>query len=110
MNQSELFPIHREPLAAPAQTRRTDPSTSHEAAQRVNASGQAKRNMERVVDLVYASPGSTSRELSELPTCDLDRYEVARRLADAEHAGLVVKGGKRTCQVAGTAAVTWEPN
>jgi hypothetical protein len=95
------------PVEARAAT--ADPSTSHEAADRMNRSGTAKRNAAAVLALVKAHPWLTSRELSELPDCPttIDRHEVARRCADLEKAGAIRKGPKRLCKAAGTKAVTW---
>jgi hypothetical protein len=92
-----------------AKARSSDPQSSHEAAQRMNDSGKAKAHVEHVTDHVWKQPGLTSREIAELPDCDLDRWEVARRLSDAEKLGQVKKGPKRKCKVAGTLAVTWRP-
>jgi hypothetical protein len=95
--------------AAQARARRSDPESSKEAAQRANASGSVKANVQRVIDLVWVKPGCTSRELAEIQNAGLDRYEIARRLPDAEELGAVRKGAKRKCRVARTSAVTWWP-
>jgi hypothetical protein len=89
--QQTLFSINSEPLAPPvspklAAARRTDPASSHLAAEQMNASGEAKRQRERVVDLVFMHPGLTSKQLAT--KCeDLDRFQIARRLPEAEDAG-----------------------
>lgn len=101
--------LHREPLAPPvspklAAARRTDPESSHEAAEQMNESGAANRQRERVVDLVFQHPGLTSKELAE--KCDdLDRHQIARRLPEAEQVGQVERreGAGRNKQV------TWWP-
>jgi hypothetical protein len=83
--QLDLFHIHREELAT---ARATDPASSHIAAEQMNASGEAKRQRERVVDLVFQYPGLTSKELAT--KCDdLDRFQIARRLPEAEADGAV---------------------
>jgi hypothetical protein len=86
-----------------------DPSTSHEAADRMNRSGRARANAAAVLALVAAHQWLTSRELSELPDCPpgIDRHELARRTADLEKIGAIRKGPKRVCGKAGTKAVTW---
>jgi hypothetical protein len=125
MNQPTLFPdLYREPLAQPSQeaqarrrdgeearARSTDPESSHEAARVMNESGKARAHREMAIDMVWKYPGNTSRELAGLPDCpgELDRYELARRLPEAECEGQVKKGPKRKCKVAGTLAVTWRP-
>lgn len=90
-----------EARAAEATARRTDPASSHAAAAEMNASGAAKRQREAVVDLVFLHPGRTSKELAKLS--DLDRYQIARRLPEAEKAGQVERreDGSREC--------TWWP-
>ena len=89
-----------------ASARRTDPPSSHEAAQRVEASGAAATQRERVLALVRAYPGCTSAELAG---DGLDRYQLARRLPELEAGGFVRKGPLATCRVMGTRAVSWWP-
>jgi len=96
MNQLSLF----NPIA-----RRTDPITSHLAAQEVTREGIRGKQAAIVLELVRRCPGKTSLELSRM--CDLDRYQIARRLSDLEHAGEVEKGEIRLCDIAGRMAVTW---
>lgn len=101
MIQQPLFdddlPPHCRPLHAPARARAADRGGAHDAAQRHNASGKAASNAEHAVDLVYLAPGRTSKELAAHQQSRLDRHEMARRLADAERAGLIhsrVVGGQ----------------
>jgi hypothetical protein len=71
-----------------ARARRGDPSGSHAAAAEMNASGAARIQRERVIDLVYTHPGLSSNELAK--HCDdLDRFQIARRLPEAEEIGEV---------------------
>jgi len=86
--------------------RRGDPSTSHEAAEHVTASGARQRHIAIVIDAVRRHPGRTSMELA--PLCGLERHEVARRTADAETTGAIRKGAARR-QANGRSAVTWWP-
>lgn len=82
----------------------SDPVSSHLAGEKATASQQRKKHLDIVVSLVKENQGLTGAELAEL--CDLDKYEVRRRLSDAN--GVLVKQGKsRTCGVAKTMAVTW---
>lgn len=96
-----------------ALARNTDPHTSHEAAFEHEISGRACTNRELVCALVELHPGHTSRELVEHVALThrqfLDRYEIARRLADLERLGKVRKGAARECGAGGRAAVTWYP-
>ena len=67
--------------------RPTDGDGSRMAAQRHHASGRRQSNISEVVSLVKLFPGSTSNELALHTT--LERHEIARRLPDAQNAGLV---------------------
>lgn len=87
--------------------RRTDPSTSREAAERVTAIGSRADHLQRIVRAVREHPGSTSAELAEY--AQLERHEAARRTADACNAGLIVRGPAKTCSVGGRSAITWYP-
>jgi hypothetical protein len=97
MNQLSLF----NPIA-----RRNDPLSSHLAAREVIHDGTRNKQASIILDLVRRYPGKTSLELSQV--CDLDRYQIACRLSDLEHAGEVEKGRIRICEVAGRMAVTWK--
>jgi DNA-binding MarR family transcriptional regulator len=92
------------PIEAP-RARRTDPETSHEAAQAVLGSGQVKVQQAIVLEAVLRWPGLTSLELAA--RLRLDRYQVARRLPELERAGLVAKGPAR--RVGLRYGVTWLP-
>jgi len=87
--------------------RTSDPSSSHDAAERVTDSGKRNANVVTVVDCVSKYPSNTSAEIARL--CGLERHEAARRTADAEHAGAVKKGEQRVCALSGRKAVTWWP-
>ena len=89
-----------------AHARHTDPPTSHAAAAHVETSGVAASQREAVLDLVRRFPGCTS---AELVGGGLDRYQLARRLPELEHRGLVRKGPQALCRVMGRQAITWWP-
>lgn len=96
----------------PARARRTDPTTSRQAAARANVSGIASVQREKVFAMVCATPGLTSAELAERHTAD--RTMVARRLPELRERELVaenrdVRGMTRICNVSKTAALTWWP-
>jgi len=92
-------------LVRPAGARVTDPFTSEEAIQKLNASGERAAQCERVLRAVQQTPGRTSRELSVFH--GLDRHMVARRLP--ELIGKVEKGEIRFCSIGKIRAVTWIP-
>ena len=74
--------------AAKYRARRNDPESSKRAASAITESGVAETQLQHCVDLVFTHPGRTSKELA---TCseELDRYQIARRLPEAERRGLV---------------------
>lgn len=88
-----------------ATARAFDPSTSHDAAHRVNASGAAQAEADRCLEAVRRWPGLTSHEYAQ--RLGTDRYMPARRLADLRADKKVYNDGKRKCTVAGTLALTW---
>lgn len=90
-----------------AYARSADPHTSHLAAAEHRASGRQATNLLIVARAVRRHPGRTSAELAEL--CELERHEVARRTADAEHRGMIRKGEPRRCCTSERLAVTWWP-
>lgn len=91
---------------ASPRSRNTDPSSSHEAAER-QRKGKANTDALAVLACVKTMPGSTSAELSAF--YGLDRHMVARRLPDLEERQLVKRGEIRKCKAHGTSAVTWWP-
>ncbi|MBU6955740.1 hypothetical protein [Hahella sp. HN01] len=89
--------------------RRTDPVSSHLAAA---ANEPSRWTQTQLVALELAKRpvpdwviGWTSSELAR--TAKLDRYMVARRLPDAEKAGLVERVGIMECSISGRKAVAW---
>jgi hypothetical protein len=84
--------------------RSTDPSTSHEAAEQMLASGAIGRQAQAVLEAVQRWPGLTSLELGA--RMDIDRWAVARRLPELEPAH-VRRGEPRT--INGRRHVTWWP-
>lgn len=93
-------------LFSPA-SRRTDPKSSHSAERGVNQSGSREIQQKLIYDYVQSWPGRTSLEMTE--RLDLDRYQIARRLADLKNAGLVYQGASRKCRIGGRDSVTWWP-
>lgn len=87
--------------------RATDPATSWDAAEHMVKSGKAAQQQAMAVTVVGAHPGMTSHELACFSS--LDRYQLARRLPEAESAGRVIRGETRKCVVTGHKAATWWP-
>jgi len=87
--------------------RRTDPHTSHLAAEQITTDGTRGQQQAQAIAAVRAFPGQTSFELA-LKT-DLDRYMLARRLPECITGGAVHKGDARTCSITGRQALTWWP-
>lgn len=105
--QNDLFgPSAPRAVATPA-ARRTDPETSHKAAEEHARSGARAHQQQQVTAAVRALPGRTSFELAM--ATGLDRYMVARRTSECEVAGTIKRSAVRTCQISGKKALTWEP-
>lgn len=105
-------------LADLARARRNDPSTSHQAAERVRASGALRESQLIVRDAVRRWPGKTAVELGRLldgtPCREIPRedhwwrIEASRRLAELDPVH-VRRGESRSCSIAGTQQATWWP-
>lgn len=87
--------------------RRTDPASSHQAAEIHTLSGKRGQQQDQAAAAVRQFPGCTSFELAM--RTDLDRYMLARRLPECETAGRVRRGIQRTCTVTGRVAMEWLP-
>ena len=100
MQQLDAFAL----LTDTPRSRRTDPETSHRAADRIKASGQLRKQQHAVLQALIRWPGSTAVELAT--NSGIDRYTVSRRLP--ELVPIHAKRGKpRVCRVAGTPQTTW---
>ncbi len=87
--------------------RNSDPATSHDAADHINATGKRKAQQSIAAKAVEMYPGLTSLELARKARCD--RYMLARRLPECETASAVLRGPARTCSISLRQAVTWYP-
>lgn len=92
--------------------RKTDPETSHQAAERVKRSGIAQAHAVIALAIAERLPGSTFHELwaeaTEAERAALgDTTELMRRLGSLRNAGKVNHGPARACRVKGTQMVTW---
>lgn len=85
--------------------RRTDPSSSHDAAR--TAGTVSGHQQCQAFAAVRALPGRTSSELSE--ETGLDRYMLARRLPELLDEGLVTRKPPRADHFTGRPGVTWWP-
>lgn len=94
--QLDLFDQPRPRAVAMPAARRTDPESSHQAAEIHTLSGKRAHQQDQAAAAVRQFPGRTSFELA-LCT-DLDRYMLARRLPECETAGRVRRGPMRACQ------------
>ena len=99
-------------------SRKTDPDTSHKAADLVRRSGQLRESQALVLAAVRAWPGHTAVELAHLmdgtvcrtlprPT-HWWRLEVSRRLPELVPFH-VKRGEARQCTRSGTSQTTWRP-
>lgn len=94
-------------MTAVARARNTDPASSQIAAGQMEFFGMSKWQRDLVLRLVLAYPGMTSLELSRLPVCPLDRYQIARRTSELAEDGQLIKGAIRLDQTTGRPSVTW---
>jgi hypothetical protein len=90
-----------------ALARRTDPSTSHRAAEAVEASGRAASQRHLCLIEVWKKPGQTAAEIAV--AAGLERHVPSRRLPELRKAGQVVNGPERICAVTGNPSMTWLP-
>lgn len=105
--QLDLFAEHRPRAVATPAARRTDPESSHQAAQIHTLSGKRAHQQDQAAAAVRKFPGRTSFELA---TCTgIDRYTLARRLPECETGGSVRRGTQRACTVTGRLAMEWMP-
>lgn len=101
MLQADLF------SPTPRLARRSDPSTSHAAGERLRANGKLREQQRQVLDALTRWPGSTAVELAT--NSGLDRYLVSRRLPELAKAGHARRMAPRVCRVNGSAQTTWRP-
>lgn len=107
MQQPDLFaaPLFEARLYADLpRARRSDPETSHEAAEAILKTGELGRQQLAVLAAVKRWPGLTSLELGA--RMEINRWAVARRLPELEPVH-VRKGEPRV--VNGRRHVTWWP-
>ena len=87
-----------------SQARKTDPITSHLAA------NDSKENNERqrieMLEFLKGNSGLTSHELGKISPI-YDRYQFARRLSEMAKAGTVRNSDNKRCGVSGRLAMTW---
>ncbi len=89
-----------------ASARKTDPSTSHEAAANVEASGKAATQRERCHKAVLRSPGCTAGEVDYIIG---EQHVACRRLPELRQRGLIHNGPTRKCTQKKTNMMTWWP-
>ena len=89
---------------ARARARRSDPSSSHEAAVRAEKMN-AQTQRTKVLMCVRYNPGLTSAEIGE--KTGVGRHNTARRLPELRKDGRVRNGDQRICSLKGTKAITW---
>lgn len=87
--------------------RKTDPITSHIAANKFVASGKHKTSKAKVLAAIEAYPGCTAGELSRLT--GIDYTELNRRASDLVNCGKARRGQARLCQVQGSKCTTLYP-
>ncbi len=89
-----------------ATARKTDPDSSHQAADGVESEGIASKQRRWCYNAVKNYPNNTARELAKY--AELDRYMLSRRLPELEQLGYVRRSHQRRCTVGGRMSLTWE--
>lgn len=84
------------PGQRPARARRTDPESSHRAADDFEARGAAESWVRAALEAVERLPGGTTRELAALDAVGADAisartHALGRRLSDLNRRGLIVR-------------------
>lgn len=94
----------RRAAARPEQlARRSDPDTSHAAAER--AARFAKSHDERILAVLEETPGLTAEEIGR--RCGLAGMQVSRRMAHLHRQSRVERTGEQRRTVAGLPAAVW---
>lgn len=97
-----------------AKARASDPASSHEAAQRMNESGAARAQAERIADLVFqAGQGITAYELEHQMAKDehpLTQVQILRRLSSIAGVRRGTEAEMRVCRVSRRKTLTWWPS
>ena len=102
--QGQLFDLGHPDT--PPLARRTDPHTSHRAAEEIRP---AVSRLEKWASMMVAqNPGHTAMELARLLKL-ADPRMIGRRLCGAERKGLIRRGKARVCQETGRTAFEWYP-
>lgn len=91
----------------PALAHNTDPSTSHQTAEEVEASGRAASQRHLCLLEAWKRPGRTAAETAE--AAGLERHVPSRRLPELRQAGQVKNGEERVRAVTGNPSTTWFP-
>lgn len=74
--------VPQHPLTDTPRARRADPDTSHEAAERIKASGALAAHQVLIRDAIRQNPGMTYTQIAEVT--GLERHAVGRRLKELE--------------------------
>ena len=107
--QLDLFSADLSKTPSKKLARRTDPDSSHSAAENAVLENRVESQKNRLAKALEKHPGLTSRELAEV--LRIDRHLVARRLPDLEKESppRSKKGDSRSCTIGNRQAVTWWP-
>lgn len=106
MTQRSLFD---EPAVIPAKSRRTDPATSREAAERVTRSGSSASDRAAILMVVRRKPGLTAGEIAAELGWGTDNVRVSRRTAELVDNGAIAQGSPRMCAIKGSRMIQWFP-
>lgn len=88
-----------------ALARNTDPTTSHEAASKVEASGKADTHRKMIYVYIENHPGQTFGEITK--GISMEAAAVNKRISELFQHGLIREGEIRQCTVRGNKTRTW---
>jgi hypothetical protein len=109
MNKYGQFTYDNNPAGM---SRRTDPATSHQAAEKLTGKGLKASQQKQICFLVRQFPNRTYRELFDVDQGRHDKafheaVQLNRRLPELEAKGMVHRGAARKCRISGNSASTW---
>jgi len=101
--------VHQIPIdyTAPL-SRRTDPSSSREAEDKLKQSGGLSKQCQEVYEAIKQHPNCTAGELED--KSGIPYFTIQRRVSTLEKAGLIKRYGKRVCWIKGNKMTVWGIN
>lgn len=103
-----------------ARARRTDPETSHIAAETYESKGNAASDRESILRVIRTVTkrdasgntlhGLTAGEIADYLGDGWDNVRVSRRTSELNRSGDIIRGPGRECTIKHTSMSTWHPS